>query len=185
MSTRFFYSTIIFACTLTGIVFFLVQRNWLVIHWSYKNTESHTGLLNQKEPIAHKKIVLYYWKDEKFKTESTSLLWDTHNPEGNLKLLIKSWLTCLAEEKVVTPALTLESIALSSNDTTAYLSFNQSILSKEWSIFKKWQLIESLFKTLRAADLSITTVVFLVQNEPMQDDHIDFSQPLPTAGYLK
>jgi len=170
-------------CLIIGGIFFLIQQNWILIHWRFDGSSQHLPAI-KKEAISRKPIKLYFWKDEKFNTEDTTILWDENNTTHNLKQVILNWLTCNQEEKIIKPSTAFEGVVLSTFGA-AYLSFNQSLLSKEWSIMKKWYLLESLFKTIRDAGITIQYTIFLVNHEAMDDDHIDFSEPLPINGFIK
>lgn len=167
-------------CLIIGGLFFLIQQNWVLIHWSFGKTY-HTPVI-KKDATWRKPIKLYFWKNEKYNTEDATILWNDQNTTHNLKQIVQHWLICNQDEKNIKPSTTHEGVVLSTFGQ-AYLSFNQSILSKEWSIHKKWSVLESLFKTIRTTDIQVQALVFLVNNEPMEDDHIDFSQPFPIGGY--
>ena len=63
------------------------------------------------------------------------------------------------------------------------ISFDQLPFLREWSIQKKWQLLDGLSRTISACELEIQSLAFLVRHETMQDDHLDFSQPWPVDGF--
>jgi len=176
-------STIIsLTCLILGIMLFLIQQNWILLHWRFTSSSALPAI--KKEAIIRKTIHLYFLKNEKFNTEETTILWDNNNMTHNLKQVVLHWLSCNQEEKNISPSTVFENVIIT-NTGEAYLSFNQTLLSKEWSIHKKWYLIESLFKTILKADIQISSVIFLVNQEPMDDDHLDFSQPLPVNGFIK
>jgi len=179
LSTKLYISLV---CLVIGIVLFLVQQNWIIFHWGVNNSYNQLPMI-KKDQITRKTVNLYFLKNEKFNSEKSTILWDESNTTHNLKQVVLHWLTCNQEEKIVSPSTVFENVVIS-NTGQAYLSFNQSLLSKEWSIYKKWYLLESLFKTILTADIQITSVIFLVNQEAMDDDHIDFSQPLPVSGFI-
>ena len=100
------------------------------------------------------------------------------------KHLINNWLSFLHEERVINKKVVLEAVSLEQTDQRAYFSFDQTPLDREWSIFKKWNFIESMFKTIRGSDLNIKYVIFLVGHQSLEDDHLDFSQAWPVEGFL-
>lgn len=133
--------------------------------------------------IQKKQITQYYFHANKWKTEKQEMLWQD-NIEKNIFHIINAWLALLDEEHIIAKKTTLQS-ALVAQSGTAYLSFDHNILGKEETIFKKWLVVESLLKTIASNDIAITHVQFLVQHQPLQDVHLDFSLPWPVCGFVK
>jgi hypothetical protein len=166
-----------------GMFFFLLQRNWLIIRWvGFWGKEKISTEV--KKNISTKKIIrLFYWKDDRFQNEEVSVVW-FKNVSENIKHTINNWLAFLYEERILARTVLLESVAVADGGAVAILSFDQSFLSREWSIQKKWRTIESLLKTLSQAKFSIQSIMFLVKYHKMEDDHIDFSRTWPMGGEL-
>jgi len=165
-------------------IFFLIQRNWLIIHFTFSPSCAESSSTEEKVTAAQKKIKFFYFKNKKWHTEQISLVWDEQNHTMNMQQLIKQWLTVLQDERLLPAHINLESVALSSQGGDAYLSFDRSLFSSDQSIMKKWLILESLFKTMHNAAIPIYSVMFLVHNKPMDDDHLEFSQPLPVQERL-
>lgn len=134
--------------------------------------------------IVRKPIIYHFIKHDQPDSEQAFLMWHTHDYGQNLKQVVSGWLTCVQEERLVDHTVRLEAVSLSLYNQEAYLSFTQSLMKKDDSIAKKWQLIESLFKTVREAGIDVRAVLFLVDHQPMIDEHLDFSQPLALDGFL-
>ena len=165
-------------------MFFLIQRNWIVFQWPFFSSSFEEMVSNNSDVALRKKISFFYYKDEKFFKEESTLVWFSCKSE-NLKHLVNSWLVFLQEERLIDKAVYLESVALSDDGQSAYFSFNQSFLSRDWSIFKKWNFTESMLKTISNSKLGIDSVFFLVGHRNIEDDHLDFSQSWPTDGFLE
>lgn len=162
-----------------GAVFFLVRRNWLLVHWvpAYKVSDDISGVLGKK--VAPKKnIFLYYWRDDDLKKERVNFVW-LDNKAEILKLIVGNWLTYMYEERVLEKKVGVDSVSLSMSEQEAYVSFDQIPFLREWSIHKKWRLLDGLLRTVGDAGLGIEKIIFLVRHEIMRDDHLDFSQPWP------
>ena len=170
-------------CCLIGILFFLIQRKWLIIQWTF-NAESHQTALTNKETVLKKEIVLYCWKNEKEHREKTTLIWRHNKNAENIKQVANYWLDNLKSEKIMSQMVAIESVVLSPTEQDAYFSFNQVFTWKEWSVYEKWMLIESLCKTIKSANISIKYITLLVNHEPMIDDHLQFSCPWPVDGFI-
>ena len=183
MDKRYFFTIFTFACVVAGLLFFLIQQRWLVIHWSFQPQADDGTQQAIKGTIIKKKCQIYSFKDDKENSDDVIILWEAENNTHNIKELVGHWITYQQEEHVLNQSLSLETVAFAAATQALYLSFNQPMMSKEWSTFKKWSILESLLKTIRGAELAITTVRFLVNDEVMADDHIDFSQDIPISGF--
>jgi hypothetical protein len=174
----------ILLCGIAGILFFLVQRKWIIVQWTF-NSPHITSIPSQinKQNSVQKPVKLYYWKKEKWHQEEATILWLENNSAQNLKLLIKQWLTLQQDEHIVSPHCLLESVAVSSLGNEAYISFDRTLFSKEWPIIKKWLLLTSLFKTINQAAPVLQSLTLLVHYQIMDDDHLDLSQPLPIQDW--
>ncbi len=183
MKTRtFFILTLI--CCVAGVIFFLIQRNWVIIHFTFSPHHNGSSNTEEKCTAVQKKIKFFYFKNNKWHTEQINLVWDDQNNTMNMQQLVKQWLTLLQDEHLLPAHVNLVSVALSSQGGDAYISFDTSLFSPDQSIMKKWLILESLFKTMHDAAVPIYSVMFLVHNKPMVDDHLEFSQPLPVQERL-
>ena len=174
---------IITICGVAGATFFLVQRNWLIVHFVFA-PESFQQPIQKESAVAQKTVKLFWPKNNTWHQSSVLLMWDEHNHALNAQQLIKQWLVALQDERLLSGQITLTSVAVSAHDLTAYLPFNRSLFSSEWSIMKKWLILESLFKTIHYAQLPIQSIVLLINKTPMTDDHLDLTQPIPVHERL-
>lgn len=184
MKKGFFVLLITALCLIAGIIFFLIQRQWLIIQWTFDSSPHEIAFL-QKETVLKKEITFYWWKNDKFQHEKASLIWREGKNAENLQHIINQWLSFLKGEKIVDPTLTVDSVALGAHEQEAYVSFNQPFPWKEWPIHKKWMLLESLFKTIKSSDSMTKFIMILANNEPMPDDHLDFSHTWPIDGFIE
>ncbi len=178
--TKFILSIIAF---LSGILFFLIYNDILVIKFISFNKNNFVGNFFDHSTVK-KNVTFYYWKDEKFNTEKRDLIWLSDKAE-TLKHFVNDWLKILLEENIIKKRVILNSIALSKEKDIAYLSFDQSFLEQSWSIYAKWNCIESLLKSIKDADFKIKEIVFLVNNNAMHDEHLDFSQSWGILGFYQ
>lgn len=160
-----------------------MQHNCLIVHFTFSPLRIAQNVIEQQSN-APKTIKLYYWKDEKWHQEETKIVWDRLNPSLNLKQVIKQWVKVHQDEQLVSPHLAVESVTLSSPESEAFLSFDRTLFNADWSIMQKWLIIESIFKTIHHAQFHITSISLLVHHQPMDDDHLDLSQPLPVQERL-
>jgi hypothetical protein len=158
-------------CLACGALFFFLHHEWLIIKFIPRGTNLFSGNVKNK-----KQIDLCYWKDEKEGRLKTSVVW-SYSAEENLSLVIDGWLTLMADEKILLHRIALESVALSQNGHVI-ISCDKKFFPKDFSLYKKWHILQSLFHTIHRMGLNISLVTILVKNSPMKDDHLDFSRPI-------
>lgn len=183
MNIRYSIMIVGVGCIVMGALFFLIQQRWLVIHWSFCPSTEENFEKSIKGTITKKDCSIYSFKDDKEHIDIAQILWEEANTTHNAKELVGHWLIYQQEERIVNQSLSLENVAFSNVGQALYLSFNQPMMGKDWSTFKKWRILESLLKTIRSSGLSITIIRFLINDEPMEDEHLDFSQDFPVAGF--
>lgn len=91
----------------------------------------------------------------------------------------------MQDEQIVNHSFWLRHSAVTSLGNEFLLSFNKPILFSDWSIDRKLLFIEGLLRTIRATNLKIERVYFLVQDTYMVDAHLDFSHPWPIEGFMQ
>ncbi len=177
MKTRIFIFIALF-CGLVGTLFFLIQRNWLIVQFT--GAPSVVPAASTQQNLSSQKAVrLYYWKNDKWHHDEVSIIWGDCARGNNIKQLIKQWLILLQEEHIVAPHIMLQSVTLDASGNNVFVSFDHLLFSRDWSIMKKWQIFQGLCKTLHYAEPKIQKINLLINHQPLEDDHLDFSQALP------
>lgn len=173
-------TTTFFLCLITlvlGILLYALQHQWIIVRG--------TPIIytNQPQNKTKKICSLYYWHHHRWNTESQELIWSSHVHE-NIATLISSWLSALDTEQILPKKVILQSVTLAPHRQDAYLSFDRTIVPKEWSIHDKLMLIEGLLKTMRSNGIPLHRMYLLVHHQPLIDPHLDFSDAWPIAGFL-
>jgi hypothetical protein len=166
-----------------GIVIFIIQRGLLIVEWAINPNIAQQLASTQQNVSTQKKLTFFFVKDNTLQKDEISLIWKDNDSVENLKNLINNWLSFLQDEKILHKSVAVEDVAISSIGQEAYISFDRSPLHSEWSIRKKWLLVEGLLKTIHNAELDIKFAILLVNQKPMEDEQLDFSQPLPVDGF--
>jgi hypothetical protein len=175
--TTRFYGIISTASFFAAFLFFALYNQWIIFSFPWhKNSVMAPSALIQK-----KQIVQHYFHADKWKTEKQEILWQD-SIEKNIFHMINAWLALLDEEHITSKKTTLQSVLITPSGI-AYISFDHNILGKEETIFKKWMLIEGLLKTILSSGITISQIQFLVQHQPLQDAHLDFSMPWLINGF--
>jgi len=165
---------------LAGMLLMSLQKKWIILNFK-------PSYLEQTLPKAnfHKKMVsLFCWKNQTWSCEKNEILW-CPDQASNLNNLIQAWLVLLEEEKITPVKINLQAAMVNANQQTAYISFDQSLFSKDASTYQKLMTIEALLKTLRENGINIPNIQFLTQHKHSKDGHLDFSNPWPLIGFLK
>lgn len=156
-----------FCSLIIAFIAFAYSKQWFIITVAWQPTRYEL-------PQAHKKTIrTFFAKNDTWKHEDAEILWDIQSSEKNLSSLVQLWLTILAEEHIVEDVISVEYIIL--HDDVVYLSLNKPLFSTSWSIHQKLTVLDSFFKTIKP-HVTPLTVYFLVDNKPMIDAHLDFSQ---------
>jgi len=167
------------AAFISALLFFAVYNQLILFRapWASFNIISSLEIIQKKE------IIYYYFHGDKWKTEKQEMLW-SDTVEKNIVHIVNAWLVLLDEERIIEKKITVQS-ALMSSAQCVYLSFDNNILGKHETIFKKWMLIEGLFKTIALNNIPVVQVQLLVHHQLLQDAHLDFSLPWPIHGFIK
>lgn len=165
---------------LLGILLYAYLQEWIIVCWP-GNKGSGISLL---QAGTKKKVTFSYWHNSAWHQEMQELVISTNTSES-LQALVSGWLVLTEQEGISDKKVSLQTGLLSSGDRYAYLSFDRNPLPTECSTFTTWMWVEGLLRTLRENGMSFQGVYFLVQHEPLQDDHLDFSNPWPLTGFLK
>ena len=164
-----------------GIIVCAYLNNWIIIRFpSYANDIAQFYTASHK---SKKKVTLFFWKHDQWRKESTQLLW-SEDTATNVEAITKAWLTLLEDEGLITTPVRLQSVLLSPSKTVAYLSFDRNFLPQDGPTYAKWLRIESLLKTIRENDITLSHIQFLVDQQPMFDYHLDFTNPWSITGFL-
>lgn len=170
---------------IVGGLFFLLHRRVLVVFCTWGSTG--VGRVNAKSFSRQgttKDTKVFFLKNGKWCFQEVSVVWDASNDLDNLAHLTKHWLSIMAHEGLVVPTITVQSIALAPSGSEAYVSFSETPFGQSWSIYRKWQLVESLLKTIVASGLSLSGIRLLVDHKDIRDDHLDLSYLIPVQEFL-
>jgi hypothetical protein len=163
---------------LTGILLYAVHQEWIIIQINRSATvPPHSSTMK-------KTITLSYWHANKWHKETVQSIEGT-TVEDTIARVVTHWLTLLDTEHIVPKKVTVQSVALSPSKQEAYLSFDRNFLPKEWSLRRKWLLVESLLRTIADNHLPITALFLLVHHQPLIDAHLDFRQAWPLTGFIQ
>src|ERR1700733_210145 len=178
MKMQQLYLFLSLAALAIGIFFFAYQHKIIII-----NIPS-ASLPSDRAPIAQKTAVsLFYWYHNQWHTKQIFFFF-SQNQSDVLSLLINRWLSLLHTEKIVKKKSCVQAALLSYDGKTIFISFDRAPWNKESSTYEKWMQVEGLLKTIKSAFATIKKVAFLSHHQPLQDPHLDFTNPWPIDGFL-
>ena len=169
-------------CAIGGILFYALNRGWIIINSPFTTTNSQTQPVRMPE-APQKKVTLFFWHHNAWHQETTQLVWGEYSGQ-NIAYLINSWLSLLDDEKITSKKVSLQTAMLNAAGTQLYISFDRSLFSKEAPTHEKWMIIEGLLKTLRHNGIAPQSVRFLIHHQPFIDSHLDFNSPWPIHGFI-
>lgn len=164
-----------------GFMYYALQKKLIIIQFpSYAAKD----VANGGSVASKKNIKIYYWSQGALKHEQTPVI-DSENKADMVRHIVINWLTICQQSGSMAKKVGLETVMLSGSSSEVYISFEYTIFSSNESTFEKWMVVESLLKTLYAANLSISRVYFFVHHQPLVDAHLDFSKSWPINGFLE
>jgi|GEM_PF-544790 len=170
------YITLIIASIVTGIIYFAYRHRWLIVRLPFGTQEAVVRKSIGKRPV---KIITLINKPTQ---ELQNIIWHEHDPAANAASITNAYFSALDEENSTPKKISVTAAALGPTQGNLILSLSDSPLSQEMATLEKLKIIEGLFATLKE-HVPSTSISFLVNHQPLRDYHLDFSQPLPIAGF--
>lgn len=135
-------------------------------------------------PTQQKTITISYPKNGNWINEQATILWHAEDTSLTLKHLIKQWLQVLQDAHLINPHLAVTTVAVTPTSGEAFISFDSPLLQKDCSLHAKWLIVESLCRTIRTNELTVSSLMLLQADRSMPDDHFDFSHPISLENRL-
>lgn len=162
-----------------GLLFFAYHNQWIIIQLPW-----HTITAPTTQAAFHKKpVTLKYWQNGTLKSETQQLLWHESDDAANAALLITTYFSLLDEEWLINKKISVTAATCGPTPASLIVSLSDSPLNPDASTAAKWHLIEGLLQTLREQIPALQQVTFLVNHQPLQDAHLDFTRPWPIIGF--
>jgi len=162
---------------LIGIILFAWQKEIIIFNFGHTISAHETTKTSQK-----KIIPFFYWLNDEMQTEQIQLIF-SDSAATNMQQLVSRWLQLIFEEKTIRKKVQLQTATLNFDQQELIISFDRFPWDKESSTFNKWMTIEALLKTIKNAEPNIKRVRFLLNQQPMNDTHLDFTNPWPINGF--
>ena len=128
----------------------------------------------------YKTLQIYYPVNGELVSVETQVV-VTQEARLTIDQLLRTWLLTLSREGFVSEPITLQAVSIVEAGTIGLISFDRSLFSASWSSKQKLLCVQSLLRTLQSTQVNALHV--LCNHEPMVDEHLDLSAPLPIDGY--
>jgi hypothetical protein len=174
------YLIISFLALLAGAIMVALHYDWLIVQLPTQKRMAKSP--QATSAVQRKKVALSFWKNNKWKVENSDIL-VSEDLATTLEHLLNAWLAILEEEQILDKKVTLQAVLITPADQ-AYISLDCSPFAREASTWTKLMWMEGLLKTIRENGAKIRQVQLLVHHKPLQDYHLDFSNPWPIQGFL-
>jgi hypothetical protein len=161
-----------------GIIFFAYQESWVLLIFSSKKTTEQIQI--DSKPT---EVTLFFWKHDKWNSEKNSYI-QSSDPANNIQTIAHLYFRLLDDEEIIHNDTTVNSVVIHKNNQIAFVSCNQSPFHAQDSTRKKIMIIQGFLKTCKENNMCIPYIQFLINHQPLQDDHLDFTIPWPLSGYL-
>ncbi len=167
---RKLYIILAMGSALLSILFFAVQKEWIVIQKPAQKNEIISP------PHVEQKECILYWNASHLQQETKKIIW-TDDIAQNIHYLVNTWLTFLYDEELH-KKVHVETVMLNKGRNELFISFDRHPFGKQQSIDQKLFFIENLYKIISQC-IHINKIRFLVRHKPLNDRHLDFAQSWP------
>lgn len=172
------YALISASAAAIGILLFTWHKEIIILNLGHTLSKQETVKASQK-----KNVQFFYWLNDEMHSEKIQLIF-SDTSAINMQQLVSRWLQLIYEEKTIRKKVLLQTATLSFDQQELIVSFDRVPWNKENNTFDKWMAIESLLKTIKQADPTIKKVRFLINQQPINDIHLDFINPWPINGFI-
>lgn len=166
-------------CVGIGVLYYAWQQQWIIITLT-------THVQNQSSvptsSYTKKRATLFGWRLNRWVTEPIDILWGSEESH-NTQQLIQAVLNLACDEHIISKKIAVERVLPHYQTSQLLIFLDQSPFSKSMSIHTKLMLIESILKTVRENGVKPSGLFFLVNNQPLHDQHLDFRQAWPIDGF--
>lgn len=163
---------------LSALVYALFHDYIIINYPAYSVT-----MLAQRKNATKKRVNLYVWAHEKLTDEPADILWSDNTLDA-LTYLVRGWLQTAQQEGAIDHTNSIQTVMLSLSHNELFISFEKPLFAQEAATFDKLMMVESLLKTVRETGSRVQEIRFLVQQQEMNDPHLDFSNSWPVEGFV-
>lgn len=157
-----------------GFFFFFYQESWITITLNYPTTATPP----KSSKIYQKNVAIWIPRGKGLFKEICQII--QHNEQTEtLKQLIDTFFLVWHEADLLEHGVQTQAIILSPTQSNLFISLQQNPFNPQSSCYEKLQLIQCLFKSIKAIAPTVLHVQLLVQHQPLQDVHLDFGYSWP------
>ncbi len=168
---------------ISGCGFFFWANGWVIFLFPQFGTSKKNQTSLQEEKKSNKQEYLLYMPRKKNHIERESILITDCNAQV-AQTSIANWLAKIYEEGLLEKQTSLQDVSLNADGQDLIVSFDRPPFNKQASIYEKLFFLNSLCKTLIPLLPNVRTITWLVHHAPLNDCHLDTTQPWPIEGFI-
>lgn len=171
---------IAFASCIFGVLFYAIQYEYIIIRSSLAVTKQ------QPNPtITSRVCTIIYHQNNRVCFETVRLEWPEQDKARTVFNLTSNFFDTLLHEGIIMYRISVQTVVHDPHTNTIYISLDRTPFENQWSIYKKWLLVEDLLATLYKNNIAFPYVQLLVNHQPLSDSHLDFSRAWPIQGFIR
>lgn len=161
-----------------GLLWFAIQQSFIIISFARVDT----SLLHSQAEA--KKVTLHFFKHDTWHQETVEMV-HQNDQAATIQMLAACWVTMAQEERLIDKSVAVATVIINESGTQAFINFNQSPFDDKQSLHERYMLILGLLKTLHLYPVSVQSVRFLVQHQPLEDDRLSFQHAWPIQSAIE
>lgn len=165
-------------CFVVGVSYYGWHREW----FAFRTPLWPSPTLPKSPTYTKYKATLFAWRNQQWVKEFSEILRSESEAE-NAKILLQTLLNFLHEEKILAKKVTVECVMAEITGQELIVCLDKNPLSKQMATYDKIMVMNGILKTLKENDIKRPLIRFLVNHQPMNDTHLDFSVAWPLEGF--
>lgn len=165
---------------LIGFLTFCYLESWIIFMLPHQTTTIDQTVKN----TISQDINIYFFKHNRWQQETTKIIINDDKAQ-NLHHILSNFFIVLDDEQITSELIVVESVALNSTQTEAFISLSHNPLPAQASTHDALVIMQALLKTIKLNNIELQSVRFLVHHQPLMDHRINFHHSWPMCGYLK
>jgi len=167
---------------LLGVLLYAWLHDWIIIAPLFPC--EHDPMIHH--PVATQRVTIFVPRSYNHDDEQeTRLIFAYNDMQNYTSSLVQEWLSLLHECQFVSTEVALQAVFIDPAADMLYISFDRSFTDNNAAAYTKWRIYESLLRSLRENGVNTALVQFLMNHQPLCDEHIDITYPWPVTGYIR
>lgn len=163
---------------------FFAGMLWYALYSEYIIVRFNRTIIQDSLGQSHKNVILVFFVNHIYKKEHAQIAYKETNELDLYLCVVHAWAEVLTAEKYLLRPCIIEAATFDIKTKTAYVSFEFAPFTISASTYQKLSEIEAFLQTIRINCPFVQQVCFLQNGLPLKDEHLDFSDFWPVAGFI-